>query len=28
MRALERDIDEGADIIMVKPGIFYIDIIA
>lgn len=28
MRALERDIEEGADIIMVKPGIFYLDIIA
>jgi len=28
MRALERDIEEGADIIMVKPGIFYIDVIA
>mmetsp|Transcript_23976 Transcript_23976/g.23896 ORF Transcript_23976/g.23896 Transcript_23976/m.23896 type:complete len:157 (+) Transcript_23976:543-1013(+) len=27
LRALERDVEEGADIIMVKPGIFYIDII-
>lgn len=28
IRALERDLEEGADIIMVKPGIFYIDIVA
>jgi porphobilinogen synthase len=28
LRAFERDIEEGADIVMVKPGIFYIDIIA
>jgi len=27
IRALERDVEEGADFIMVKPGIFYIDII-
>ena len=27
LRALERDVEEGADFIMVKPGIFYIDII-
>lgn len=27
MRAIERDIDEGADFIMVKPGTFYLDIV-
>ena len=27
LRALERDVEEGADMIMVKPGIFYLDII-
>ncbi|XP_053209297.1 delta-aminolevulinic acid dehydratase-like [Panonychus citri] len=28
MRAIERDINEGADIIMVKPGLPYLDIIS
>ncbi|RWS17856.1 delta-aminolevulinic acid dehydratase-like protein [Dinothrombium tinctorium] len=28
MRAVRRDIEEGADIIMVKPGTFYLDVIA
>ena len=27
LRAIERDVEEGADLIMVKPGIFYLDII-
>ena len=28
MRAVERDIREGADIVMVKPGLFYLDILS
>ncbi len=27
VRALERDLEEGADILMVKPGLFYLDIL-
>lgn len=27
MRGIEHDIEEGADYVMVKPGIFYLDII-
>ena len=27
LRGIERDIEEGADYVMVKPGIFYLDII-
>mgnify|MGYP002413351439 CR=1 FL=1 len=27
-RALDWDLEEGADIIMVKPGIFYLDVVA
>lgn len=27
LRGIERDIAEGADYVMVKPGIFYLDII-
>jgi len=28
LRAIERDIDEGADVVMVKPGIGYLDIVS
>jgi len=28
IRAADRDVEEGADMLMVKPGIFYLDIIA
>lgn len=28
LRAILRDVEEGADIVMVKPGVFYLDIIA